>query len=135
MCIQKTNVEKSIKQTLATYCNTPSKRSRSKNPAHTKQKQIVFSVAGLMDTDFNWEPYFWRLTFPLADSLEEELHQVADFIKEIASHACLSKEYMVVGGIISVEAHKNSTLKKKTGKNTKAVFFQGSPSHALMVLG
>lgn len=64
---------------------------------------------------------------PTRESLAQEwidARKFIDLFKKI-----VSKQFLIVGGIVSVEPHKNSSLKKKGSKNTKA----GKP-HFHMVL-
>ena len=111
-------VQVDIKGTLEQYCNTRSKHYRTKDPYGSRLKQALYRTAHIMDEDFNSEPYWLTITFPNMGTLEEEWFRAKSFIDDFKRK--LSQYYMVVGGIIAVEAHKNSTLKKKTGKNTKA---------------
>ena len=51
-------------------------------------------------------------------TLKQEWQHGESFVREFKVK--LSRHYMVVGGMIAVETHKNTNLKKKTGKNTRA---------------
>lgn len=107
-----------IKDFLAEYCNKRSKRFSIKDPFYNGFRQNLYSVAEVFEKDFNTEAYFLTVTFPQMGTLEEEWEYARRFIENFKSG--LSRVYMVIGGVIAVEAHKNSTLKKKTGKKTKA---------------
>ena len=107
-----------LKTKLAKYCRTRSKDPRTRNEFHNAMKRAFYDLAEVMTTGFDSDPYLWTLTFPKKDTLEDEWEAMSDFIKQFKIE--VSKHFLVVGGIISVEAHKNTTLKKKGGKNTKA---------------
>lgn len=114
---------------LQLFCNT-----RSKNYRHKGQqdlfKQSIYNFSQVLKEDYNCQPYFITVTFPIDKhqrDIEREWTQAGFFIEQFKE--TLSKHYLVVGGIIAVEPHKNSTLKSKKGKNTKA----GSPHFHIVV--
>lgn len=112
------------------FCNTHSKRTRSNSIQHNIFKQTVYNMAETLDKDFNCTPLFITVTFPVQAEqrdLKREWFMVADFIPQLKKR--ISQDHLIVGGIISVEPHKNTSLKNQKGKNTKA----GAP-HFHMVL-
>ena len=56
--------------------------------------------------------------FTVMETLEKEWDYCNEFIKDFKRK--VSKHYLITGGIIDVEAHKNTLLKSKRGKNRKA---------------
>lgn len=112
------------------FCNTHSKKARSREIKHNIFKQTVFNMAQTLEKDYNCAPLFMTVTFPVFPGkrdLRGEWIAAADFIQQFKKR--ISQDHLIVGGIISVEPHKNSTLKNKKAKNTKA----GGP-HFHMVL-
>ena len=71
-----------------------------------------------MKYNYNTKVLFLTVTFPQKSGLEEEWRHTKGFIENFKRFAL--KQLLVVGGILAVEAHKNSTLKSQKGKNTKA---------------
>lgn len=112
------------------FCNTHSKKARSNNIQHNIYKQTVYNMAQNLEKDYNCTPLFITVTFPIFEgkrNLRGEWVAAAEFITQFKN--IISQKHLIVGGIISVEPHKNTSLKKKQGKNTKA----GAP-HFHMVL-
>jgi hypothetical protein len=81
-------------------------------------QQTFFSVNHILRNDYNCDAVFFTWTFPNEGTLEEQWEKAfkqLEFLK-----TALPTEHLVAGGIFSVEPHKNTTLKSKRGKNTKA---------------
>ena len=115
---------------LQTFCNTHSKNPRSARIEQDIYKQTVWNMAARLQNDCNCTPIFITITFPLKKvnrDLKKEWSDAGDFIENFKK--TISNLYLIVGGVISVEPHKNNSLKSKKGKNTKA----GAP-HFHMVL-
>lgn len=106
---------------LVAYC------ARRKRKSKASWKNSFYRVSSLMSEDHNCEAYYLTLTWPSYGSIDDEWRMTADKFSKIKSG--LSSNCLVAGGIISLEAHKNTTLKSKRGKNLKA----GRP-HAHMLL-
>ena len=123
------NIAKIDETALQLYCNTRSKNYRHKGQ-HDIFKQTIYNFSQVLKEDYNCQPYFITVTFPIDKyqrDIEREWSQAGIFIEQFKE--TLSKNYLVVGGIIAVEPHKNSTLKSKRGKNSKA----GSPHFHIVV--
>lgn len=106
---------------LVAYC------ARRKRKSRASWRNSFYRVSSLMSEDHNCEAYYLTLTWPSYGSIDDEWRMTADKFLKIKSG--LSSNCLVAGGIISLEAHKNTTLKSKRGKNLKA----GRP-HAHMLL-
>jgi hypothetical protein len=115
------------KELLTEYCNTREKKFRTKDINYDTLRQTLYSVSDIFKNDFNCIPYFITVTFPKKQNLEDEWIYAGEFIDNFKQK--IPEFFLVVGGIIAVEPHKNSSLKKKNSKNTKA----GRP-HFHMVL-
>lgn len=107
---------------LLVYCNKHEKRIRLKNENSQRVKdpntQIYFSINDILTKDYNCQPFFFTLTFKQDHSLEQQWQHAANIIQLMQE--TLQKEFLIVGGIISLEPHKNSTLKNKKRKNYRA---------------
>lgn len=104
---------KRVKSDLDRYCGRRAKKGK------TWWRNGFDQVSALMSEEHNCTPYYFTLTWPaFAGCLEDEWSKVADEFSKIKIE--LSKRCLIGGGIISLEAHKNTTLKSKRGKNTKA---------------
>lgn len=110
---------------LRAYC---SRREKDMRKVGVAKRRGIYDVAALLSERHNCTAYFVTLTWPRHEgSLEAEWASTARFFDWVKGE--LSQYCLVVGGLISLEAHKNTTTKAKRGKNTKA----GRP-HAHMVL-
>ena len=116
-----------LKGFLVNYCNKRTKQHKTKDPFYDTYRQNYYIIGQVFETDFNAEAFSFAVTFPQKATLEEEWKHTKDFIVNFKIY--VSKNFMVLGGVIAVEAHKNSTLKSSRGKNTKA----GRP-HIHMIL-
>ena len=115
---------------LQKFCSTHSKNPRSKRIEQDFYKQTVYNMAATLDLDFNCTPVFITITFPIQRinrDIKREWTEAGQFIENFKNK--ISTHHLIVGGVISVEPHKNNDLKSKRGKNTKA----GAP-HFHMVL-
>ena len=107
-----------LKGFLGDYCNKREKQHKTKDLFYDSYRQNYYIVGQIFETDFNAEAFFFTVTFPQRATLEEEWQHAKLFIEDFKLF--VSKHFMVLGGVIAVEAHKNSTLKSARGKNTKA---------------
>lgn len=104
------------KEVLKTYCNTHAKRPR---PSHGNTfRQRMSLTDDYLREKHNCIPYLITLTFPKTLNLRHEWWLAGQRISCFKKY--VSQYFFVVGGLVVVEPHKNSTLKKKNGKNTKA---------------
>ena len=115
---------------LDAFCGTHSKRPRYKNVNMDVFKQTVFNMAAVLQDQYNCSPLFLTVTFPFNKNnrqLQKEWESAALFIEGFKKR--ISQDHLVVGGVIAVEPHKNTSLKTRKGKDRKA----GAP-HFHMVL-
>lgn len=114
---------------LQLYCNTRSKNYRFKDRRNLFN-QTIYNYSQVLQKEHNCETYFITVTFPIDKNnrnIEKEWTNAGLFIEDFKKR--LSKYYLVVGGILSVEPHKNTSLTSKRGKDTKA----GSPHFHMVV--
>ena len=105
------NIAKIDETALQLYCNTRSKNYRHKGQ-HDIFKQTIYNFSQVLKEDYNCQPYFITVTFPIDKyqrDIEREWSQAGIFIEQFKE--TLSKNYLVVGGIIAVEPHKNRESK------------------------
>lgn len=117
------------KESLQNYCNTRYKNYKYKGKQDIF-KQTIYNFDQVFKNQHNCQAYFITVTFPIEKNnrnIAREWTQAGQFIENFKILIC--KNYLVVGGIIALEPHKNTSLKSTRGKNTKA----GSP-HFHMVL-
>lgn len=118
-------------EAMASYCNTREKRVRlqkfndDSSFDRVSTQTIIYGLDFQLREEHDCVPYFITITFPRRSqdvSLEEEWREMPKVVEFIMKH--ISKSFLVAGGIISLEPHKNTTLKdskaKPRGKNTKA---------------
>ena len=119
---------KNYKSLLDQYCNTHHSIPRVSENPESFLRQSLYLINPNLTERHNAYPYFITITFPKS---KEPLHlqwkiaieHIERLKKQISNH------YLIIAGIIAIEPHKNTTLKYKKGKNTKA----GAP-HFHMVL-
>lgn len=120
--------KKNHQKNIENYCNRNEKRLKvTKNP-NSYLRQTLYLLNPLLSKQHNAQAYFLTITFPKANThLIHQWKLAVQSLQEIKKE--ISKQYLVVAGIISIEPHKNTTLKNKKGTNTKA----GSPHfHAVL---
>lgn len=107
------------KNDLIEYSKKHKKRTRvTKNPG-TQIRQTLYLISPIMKANYNAKPYFLTITFkeskkPILQQWNEAVSWMESFKKEISKH------FMIVGAIISIEPHTDSSLQSKRGKNTKS---------------
>ena len=119
----------SIKERLAVLCSTRPKTFRAKDTSYDRLRKAINQCNRVLQDEHNCKTLFITTTFPPEVDLEDDWKQIGSFIEEFKRY--VSKHYLIVGGVIAVEPHRNSSLTapKGKGKNTKA----GRP-HLHMIL-
>jgi hypothetical protein len=110
-----------LKDNLDLFCNTREKTYKIRNHAINyinPYRQMIYNVNQIVQEKHNAFAISITITFPRLRTIEEEWTLAGKFINNFKER--LSRYYPVIAGIIAVEPHKNSTLKSKRGKNTKA---------------
>ena len=119
-----------LEDQLTIYCNTHPKRIKDKTLGDNFLKQSIYHYSQVLYQSHNCDPYMITITFPAKKpprNIPQEWKQAVDFLQQFMQHT--QSKHIIVGGILAVEPHKNTTLKNPKGKNTKA----GAPHFHMVV--
>ena len=117
----------SIKDRLAVLCNTRPKTFRTKDIFYDKLRKDISALDSTLQNDHNCKALALTITLPQQTELELQWRLVGPFVDRFKR--CVANYYLIVGGIIALEPHRNSSLTTPKGKNTRA----GRP-HLHMIL-
>lgn len=104
---------------LTTFCNSREKGRKKAKIDSPAINARIYALDFQLRHNHDCVPYFFTLTFPESDLfLWQEWAHMPEFTEQLLK--ALSQNYLIAGGFLAFEPHKNSSLKSKRGKNTRA---------------
>ena len=114
-------------QPLQEICQTRPRSFRNPSPHSSLLNAALYALDFKLSDSHNATSFFFTISFKTVSTIPDDWHSMISFIHTLKNE--ISRNYLVAGGFIGIEPHRNTTLFKKTGKNTRA----GKP-HLHMVL-